>query len=97
MFFPPLIRQALWPQARSSFAGVLQIRTLMPKPGKTHKGAAARFTLVRGKENRDKIIRSRQGKSHLNLNKSSSRLSRLRRPATVSPEQLNVIKRLLGR
>lgn len=74
-----------------------QVRTLMPRPGKTHKGAAARFVVGKGAMQKGLIFRSRAGAAHLNTKKSSSRLRRLRQRTVVSREQVPAMMRLLRR
>lgn len=69
----------------------------MPRPGKVHQGAKKRFILGQGRDERRVIYRHRAGKAHLNLKKSSSRLSRLSRPTVISRENVSRIMRLMGR
>ncbi|RKZ23453.1 50S ribosomal protein L35 [bacterium] len=63
----------------------------MPKPGKTHKGAAKRFRITR----KGKVMRRRAFKSHLMTGKPGRRKRALSKPATVSPGEEKRIKRLL--
>lgn len=76
-----------------------QVRTFMPRPGKskTHKGAAARFVIPDGAMQKGNIFRHRAGKAHLNIKKSSGRLRRLRQMTLVSKSQVKAMLRLLGR
>lgn len=67
-----------------------------PKPGKTHKGAAKRFTRATKYHESGLIYRSRQGASHLNIKKDSARRSRLSRPALVSKADRKRMITLLG-
>ncbi|CDF38401.1 unnamed protein product [Chondrus crispus] len=69
----------------------------MPRPGKTHQGAAARFVVAEGRYQKGNVFRHRAGKAHLNTKKSSSRLRRLKRTTLVSKSQVKSMLRLLGR
>lgn len=73
-----------------------QVRHL-PKPGKTHRGAYARFTPAVKPNESGLIYRSRACAGHLNLKKSNPRRDRLRRPSVVSKADQRHIEQLLGR
>lgn len=88
--------------AQSVGGGVLQrtgqqARAFMPRPGKSHQGARARFTLSKNVANGGVIVRGRAGAAHLNLHKSGSRLRRLGRTTVVSKADHSRMLRLLGR
>jgi large subunit ribosomal protein L35 len=81
------------PATESLFA--VPARTL--KPGKSHRGARARFSRMPGATSLGGMFsRARAGKRHLNVHKTSSRLSRLSSPALVSRADASRIRKLMG-
>jgi len=64
----------------------------MPKM-KTHSGAKKRFRVT----GTGKIMRRRANRMHLFEHKPSTRTRRLANEVTVSPADLKVVKKLLGK
>lgn len=71
-----------------------QVRNF-PKSGKSNRAARLRFTPAESWEEKNLYYRSRAGKAHFNLNKTSNRLKRLGRPALLSKADRRRVEKLL--